>query len=109
LTRGKREFVLEKGENLLGRDPEARVYVDHPSISRRHARISIDSTLAVLEDLKSRNGTFLDGQRIETPIEIHHGAIIGLGPITLTVVVLSAGASTLPMGDSSEPSSKAKS
>ena len=109
LARGKREFVLEKGENLLGRDPEARVYVDHPSISRRHARISIDSTSAVLEDLKSRNGTFLDGRRIETPTEIHHGAIIGLGPITLTVVVLSAGASTLPMGDSSEPSSKAKS
>jgi len=103
LTRGKREFVLEKGENLLGRDPEARVYVDHPSISRRHARISVDSTSAVLEDLKSRNGTFLDGRRIETPTEIHHGAIIGLGPITLTVVVRPAGASTLPMVDSSGP------
>jgi pSer/pThr/pTyr-binding forkhead associated (FHA) protein len=85
------------------------VYVDHPSISRRHARISIDSTSAVLEDLKSRNGTFLDGRRIETPTEIHHGAIIGLGPITLTVVVLPAGASTLPMVDSSGPSPKPKS
>ena len=109
LTRGKREFVLEKGENLLGRDPEARVYVDHPSVSRRHARISIGSTSAVLEDLKSRNGTFLDGRRIETPTEIHHGAIIGLGPITLTVVVLPAGASTLPMVDSSGPSARPKS
>jgi len=97
LTRGKREFVLEKGENLLGRDPDARVYIDHPSVSRRHARISVDSTSAVLEDLKSRNGTFLDGRRIEAPTEIHHGAIIGLGPITLTVVVLPAGASTRPM------------
>src|SRR5215470_6504134 len=109
LTRGKREFVLEKGENLLGRDPEARVYVDHPSVSRRHARISIGSTSAVVEDLKSRNGTFLDGRRIETPTEIHHGAIIGLGPITLTVVVLPAGASTLPMVGSSGPSPKPKS
>ena len=96
LTRGKHEFVLEKGENVLGRDADAQVYVDHPSVSRRHARISIDSTSAVLEDLKSRNGTFLDGRRIEAPTEIHHGAIIGLGPITLTVVVLPAGASTLP-------------
>src|SRR5215831_12377901 len=109
LTRGKREFVLEKGENLLGRDPDARVYIDHPSVSRRHARISVDSTSAVLEDLKSRNGTFLDGRRIETPTEIHHGAIIGLGPITLTVVVLPAGASTLPMVDSSGPSARPKS
>jgi DNA-binding winged helix-turn-helix (wHTH) protein len=109
LTRGKRQFVLENGENLLGRDPEARVYVDHPSVSRRHARISIDSTSAALEDLKSRNGTFLDGRRIDASTAIHHGAIIGLGPITLTVVVLPAGASTLPMVDSSSPSRKRKS
>lgn len=108
LTRGKREFVLNRGENLLGRDPEARVYIDHPSVSRRHARISIHSAQAVLEDLKSRNGTFLDGRRIEAPSEIHHGAIIGLGPITLTLLVLPA-ASTLPMGDSSEPTGRPKS
>jgi DNA-binding winged helix-turn-helix (wHTH) protein len=106
LMRGKREFVLEEGENVLGRDAEARVYIDHPSVSRRHARISIDSTSGVLEDLKSRNGTFLDGRRIEVPTEIRHGAIIGLGPITLTVVVLPAGASTLPMVGSSGPPPK---
>jgi DNA-binding winged helix-turn-helix (wHTH) protein len=109
LTRGKRQFVLDTGENLLGRDPEARVHVDHPSVSRRHARMSIDSTAAVLEDLESRNGTFVDGRKIETPTEIHHGAIIGLGPITLTFVMVPAGASTLPMIDSSGPSRKPKS
>jgi DNA-binding winged helix-turn-helix (wHTH) protein len=109
LTRGKREFVLNRGENLLGRDPEARVYIDHPSVSRRHARISIHSARVVLEDLKSRNGTFLDGRRIEAPSEIHHGAIIALGPITLTLLVLPAAASTLPMGDSSEPTGRPKS
>ena len=109
LTRGKRQFVLDREENLLGRDPEATVHIDHPSVSRRHARISIHSARAVLEDLKSRNGTFLDGRHIETPTEIQHGAIIGLGPITLTFVVLPAAASTLPMGDSSGPTRKPKS
>jgi DNA-binding winged helix-turn-helix (wHTH) protein len=109
VTRGKREFVLDRDENLLGRDPEATVYIDHPSVSRRHARISIHSARAVLEDLKSRNGTFLDGRKVETPTDIHHGAIIGLGPITLTFVVLPAIASTLPMGDSSGPARKPKS
>ena len=96
VTRGKRQFVLDKGENLLGRDPQATVYIDHPSVSRHHARISIHGARAVLEDLKSRNGTFLDGRQIETPTEIHHGATIGLGPITLTFVMLPASASTLP-------------
>jgi DNA-binding winged helix-turn-helix (wHTH) protein len=97
VTRGRQEFVLDTGENLLGRDPAARVYVDHASVSRRHARISIRSERAVLEDLKSRNGTYLDGRRIDAPAEIRHGAIIGLGPITLTFLVLSAPASTRPM------------
>jgi DNA-binding winged helix-turn-helix (wHTH) protein len=109
VTRGKRQFVLDRGENLLGRDADATVYIDHPSVSRRHARISIDSARAVLEDLKSQNGTFLDGREIETPTEIHHGAIIGLGPITLTFVVLPAFASTLPMDDSSKAARKPKS
>jgi DNA-binding winged helix-turn-helix (wHTH) protein len=109
VTRGRRQFVLDRGQNLLGRDPDATVYIDHPSVSRRHARVSIDSARAVVEDLKSRNGTFLDGRKIEAPTEIHDGAIIGLGPIMLTFVVLAAGASTLSMGDSAGPARKPKS
>lgn len=97
VTRGKRQFVLGAGENLLGRDPDAAVFIDHPSVSRRHARISIEPARAVLEDLESRNGTFLDGRPLDAPAELHHGAIIGLGPITLTFIVLPPVASTLPM------------
>jgi DNA-binding winged helix-turn-helix (wHTH) protein len=97
VTRGKQEFMLDVGENLLGRDQAARVYIDHPSVSRRHAQISIRSNRATLEDLKSRNGTFLAGRRIDSPTEIHHGAIIGLGPITVTFRLLSAPASTKPV------------
>jgi hypothetical protein len=100
VTRGQREFMLGTGENLLGRDPSARVYVDHASVSRRHARISIRSERVILEDLKSRNGTFVDGKKIEAPTEITHGAIIGLGPIVLTFLVLSAPASTRPVSGS---------
>jgi DNA-binding winged helix-turn-helix (wHTH) protein len=94
LTRGREEFVLGAGANLLGRDVNARVYVEHPSVSRRHASISIESDRAMLEDLKSRNGTFVDGRRVDAPTEIRHGAIIGMGPITLTFLVLSGAAST---------------
>jgi DNA-binding winged helix-turn-helix (wHTH) protein len=97
VTRGKQEFILQAGETVLGRDPAAGVYVDHPSVSRRHACISIGSQGAVLKDLKSRNGTFVEGRRIDSPTEIRHGAIIGIGPITLTFLVLSRPASTRPM------------
>jgi len=99
VTRGKQQFVLNTGENLLGRDPRATVYIEHPSVSRRHARISLDPTRAVLEDLESRNGTFVEGRKVDVdaPIEIHDGAIIGLGPIAMTFVVLPAFASTVRM------------
>ena len=97
LTRGRQEFVLEPGDNLLGRDPAARVYVDHASVSRRHARIAVASERATLEDLRSRNGTFVDGRRIDSPTEIQDGAIIGLGPITLKFRALTAPASTRPI------------
>lgn len=98
VTRGKQEFILEAGETVFGRDPTAGVYVDHPSVSRRHACISIGSQGAVLEDLKSRNGTFVNGRRIDGPTKIDHGTLIGIGPITLTFVVMGAPASTQPIG-----------
>lgn len=98
VTRGPEAFTLESGENLLGRDPAVRVRLDHPSVSRRHARISIAGTRVTIEDLNSRNGTFINGQRILSPTEIDHGTIIGIGPIALTFLA-SNNASTLPLLD----------
>ena len=97
VTRGADEFILEWPVTVLGRDPSVGIYVEHPSVSRHHARISIDGDEVVIADLKSRNGTFLDGRRIDAPTIIHHGAVIGLGVITLTFHVLSAPASTRPV------------
>jgi DNA-binding winged helix-turn-helix (wHTH) protein len=96
--RGKQEFILEDGDNLLGRDPGAQVCVDHPSVSRQHAKIVLRSGRATLEDLQSRNGTFVNGRRLDAPTQLGHAAVIGLGPITLTFVSRSASRSTQPMG-----------
>ena len=94
---GRKEWVLLGGETVIGRDPSAGVYVDHPSVSRRHARISIEAGRARLQDLDSRNGTFVNGRRLEGPVEIRDDAVIGLGPITLLFCVLRAPASTQSM------------
>jgi DNA-binding winged helix-turn-helix (wHTH) protein len=104
LVRGAQEFVLAEGSNLLGRDPAARVYIDHSSVSRQHAQIVIDGEGARLEDLDSRNGTFLNGRRISAPETIQDGALIGLGPITVTFVAVSGPASTAPYPNLGEPS-----
>src|SRR5205085_10963882 len=97
LTRGTQAFALQNGENVIGRDPDVHVFLDHPSVSRRHARISITPDRVVLEDLNSRNGTFVDGHGVTSPTELHDGTIVGVGPITLTFVSLSGAASTRPM------------
>jgi DNA-binding winged helix-turn-helix (wHTH) protein len=79
----KREIVLGPGENLLGRDENAVVWIDDPLVSRRHARIVIDDTGAVLEDLGSKNGTRLRGRRIESPSKLADKDLVTVGPASM--------------------------
>jgi len=94
LIRGKRSFPLFEGENVIGRDPDARVSIDHASVSRHHARISIDDGKAVLADLRSRNGTFVGGRPVNDPVPLEDGDVIGLGPVTLVFEILGTGGTT---------------
>lgn len=94
LTRGKKRFRLVEGQNIVGRNPDADVWIDHDSVSRRHARISVLSGKAILEDLQSRNGTFVRGRRIESPVELGDGDIVGFGPVTFTFETLATPGST---------------
>ena len=64
---------------LLGRDPSATVFVDSPDVSRRHARIRATGEGFVLEDLGSRNGTYLNGKPIEQPTALAEGDKISVG------------------------------
>ena len=106
IRRGKEEFTLQAGENLLGRDPEAGVYLDHPSVSRRHARITIGPGKTTLEDLASRNGTFLDGRKVSKAVALRHGAVVGLGLVTLTFHARSAPDSTQPITSGHRPEAR---
>jgi DNA-binding winged helix-turn-helix (wHTH) protein len=73
------EVPLAEGENVIGRDPEAAVSIDSPRVSRRHARIVVEGDVAMLEDLGSKNGTSLNGERIECQARLAHGDEIRLG------------------------------
>ena len=79
-----REVALGEGENLLGRTDEATVWIDAPTISRRHARIVVLGEQATLEDLGSRNGTWLRGKRIDSPCVLRDGDEIRLGRVPMT-------------------------
>lgn len=95
LTRG-RETVLRDGENVLGRTDDAVAWIDSPTASRRHARILLSDGKATLEDLGSRNGTYLCGRRIHAPKVLVDGDEIRIGRVFITFRCLPAAASTEP-------------
>ncbi len=73
------------GKMLIGRD-ETRVQIplQHPQISRVHAHITLeDDDRAVVVDLNSANGTFVNGQRIRHPTTVRRGDQIDIGPYAL--------------------------
>ena len=91
---GSREIPLAEGENLLGRDPGCRLRIVSPRVSRRHARILVSGERAVLEDLASKNGTFLGAKPVAGPIALTDGDEILVGHELLVYCALRATGTT---------------
>jgi pSer/pThr/pTyr-binding forkhead associated (FHA) protein len=72
-------------EVVIGRDPSCECSVNHETVSARHARLSYHHGQWWLEDLKSKNGTRLNRERLETPAVVVNGDEIGCGNITLII------------------------
>jgi DNA-binding winged helix-turn-helix (wHTH) protein len=79
-----RQIRLADGENIIGREPDAAVWLDFFTVSRRHARIVIVGNRATLEDLGSKNGTQLRGQPITGTVELTDGDEIRIGSVILS-------------------------
>jgi DNA-binding winged helix-turn-helix (wHTH) protein len=78
-----REIQLLEGENVIGRDPGAALWIDHPSVSRRHARIVVQHGKAMLEDLKSKNGTHVNAKPVSGRVKLTDGDEVRIGPETM--------------------------
>lgn len=72
-------------ELLLGRDPAADLVLDDEQVSRRHARLRLDDGKAVLEDLGSANGTFVNDRQVHGPMPVTPGDEVLLGVTVLTL------------------------
>jgi DNA-binding winged helix-turn-helix (wHTH) protein len=90
--------TLGDGEHVLGRDPELPVSLESPSVSRRHARIRIGGCEVVLEDLGSKNGSYVNGQRVTSPVKLSDRDQIRLGTVRLTFRVVTSPVSTETAG-----------
>jgi len=72
-------FKVTKGDAVIGRAAQAELRVEDDGISRAHARIRAETNRAWVEDLGSRNGTFVNGARISEPTELRNGDKIQVG------------------------------
>lgn len=76
---GDDEFPLSEGANIIGRDPEAAVVINAPDVSRHHARLVVTGGAITLEDLGSKNGTFVSDVPVTRPVSVTAETDIRIG------------------------------
>lgn len=87
-------FALGDGEHLIGREGDCKIIVDVAGVSRHHARIQVTGRQALIGDLASKNGTYVNRKRIGEPTPLEHLDEIALGTAVLTVRRLTDSAAT---------------
>lgn len=84
---GSNKIAFQKAEVLIGRSPAADLTLDDITVSTLHARLSYRKQQWWLEDLDSTNGTFLNEERLVSPLVLASGDQLRLGQVELTVSI----------------------
>lgn len=84
-----REFPIDVPSAIVGRADGNRVVIDHVSVSRRHASLTIENGQVMLEDLGSASGTFVGSQRlpVNTPTIVEEGQSLRFGDVEARFLV----------------------
>lgn len=97
VSRGGRQFPLREGTVVIGRGGDAGIQIDAAGVSRHHASITVRDGEARVEDLASKNGTFVDGVLLDGSRMLSDGSEIRVGPVTLTFRIAAATSPTETM------------
>ena len=87
-------FLLDQDVTTVGRHPNADIFLDDVTVSRRHAEFLRDGAIFTVRDLASLNGTYFDGERIDA-VKVTDGAEVQIGKFRLTFF---ASRADLPQG-----------
>lgn len=63
---GEKKFLLAEGKNVVGRSPDCQIAINEKGVSREHFAINVKGQIFTIEDLGSKNGTFLNGKKIKS-------------------------------------------
>lgn len=78
------EIALAAGDNVLGREGTGIILLKSSTVSRRHARIRIDADRAIVEDLGSKNGTYVNDRLVTSPTPVVDGNQVRIGSLLFT-------------------------
>lgn len=96
-------FAVKNGETVVGSGPDCAVRVKHPSVSRRHAVVTVSEAGVWIEDLDSANGTRIDGRSIRVVTAVTPGSPLRFGSVEAVLEEVAEGdmelAVALPMAD----------
>lgn len=84
--KGTSLFLDKEGEFRMGRDPECEVHLPEPNVSRVHGKLVWDGRVLSVEDLKSTNGIFVNGEKVVSTA-VRTGDVIAVGPAVFRVEV----------------------
>jgi DNA-binding winged helix-turn-helix (wHTH) protein len=79
-----RDYPLTDGTHVIGRDADVSVRLLSPSVSRRHARVVVNGSSAMIEDLSSKNGTIVQNDTISAATPLADRDEIRIGTFVLT-------------------------
>lgn len=96
-------FQLDRDKMVMGRHPDCEIVLDVGAVSRQHAQIIRDNGAFYVEDLKSRNGTYVNGRMIEGRAQLHENDRVKICDLLFTFHLEPPGA---PVGGAASESSE---
>lgn len=82
-----RVLEITKKQFVIGRNEKCSLRPNHEAISRKHTAIFLHQDKVTVRDLKSRNGTIVNGILIDTDVELQTGDELQLGPLHFEVTI----------------------
>lgn len=82
----RRDFALTPGDTIIGRRQDCTLRIQTGDVSRKHCKITVGQSSALIEDLESANGTYVNGERI-TDQRLKAGDKIKIGPAVFVVQI----------------------
>jgi serine phosphatase RsbU (regulator of sigma subunit)/pSer/pThr/pTyr-binding forkhead associated (FHA) protein len=82
-----RRFPLDERDTVIGRQPDAAIYLESLAVSRHHARVVCEGDAVYVEDLGSSNGTYVNGHKIAGRVPLGEQDTLHIGPYEMNLVI----------------------